>query len=157
MRMTALARARARHLVPLAAAAVLLLAGCAQPSTPTPTPTAAPIPSPGALVGIATFEVAGDPDETYRIGLATPELLEHAQQLLEGEEVAAIPVGTVVRGGDGGVNAPWTWYIDPSTLEFADFTTEVCDGLPSFVEREEVTSPDYCPWLAKVTDVEVLG
>lgn len=149
--MTALAHPRARRLGSLgaAAAAALLLAGC---TAPTPTPTASPV----ALSGIATFEVAGDPEETFRVGLATPELLEHAQQLLEGEEVAAIPVGTVVRGSDGGVNAPWTWYIDPSTLEFADFTTEVCDGLPSFVEREEVTSPDYCPWLTRVTDVEVL-
>ena len=136
------------------AAAALFLAGCAAPSDSTPSAT--PTPSADRLYGIATFEVAGDPEETYRIGLATPELLEHAQRLAAGEEVAAIPVGRVVRGGDGGVNAPWTWYIDPATLEFADVTTEVCDGLPSFVERDEVTSPDYCPWLTEVTAVEVL-
>ena len=120
------------------AAAVLALAACA------PTP-AAPEPV------VATFEVAGD--ETYRIELATPELIAHAQKLLAGEEVAAIPLGTVVRN-DPGVNEPWSWHIDPATLEFADMTIEVCDGIPSYVEDETVTSEQYCPWSAKVIAIE---
>jgi hypothetical protein len=56
--------------------------------------------------------------------------------------------------GDPGVNAPWTWHIDPATFSFADATTEVCDGIPSFVEDETVTSPDYCPWSAQVVAVD---
>lgn len=99
---------------------------------------------------VATFEVAGV--ETYKIELITPELEEHARKLLAGEDVAAIPLGAVVRD-DPGVNAPWSWHIDPATLEFADVTVEVCDGIPSFVEDATVTSPDYCPWSAKVIDV----
>ena len=102
---------------------------------------------------VATFQVAGD--ETYRIELATPELIEHAQQLLEGEDVAAIPLGTVVRD-DAGPNEPWSWHIDPSTLEFADVTVEVCDGLPSYVEDRTVTSDQYCPWSAKVIAIDGL-
>lgn len=117
---------------------MLGLAGCV-PSGPTPV--------------VATFEVAGV--ETYKIELDTPDLVKHAQDLLAGKEVAAIPLGTVVRN-DPGVNAPWSWHIDPKTLQFAEVTTEVCDGLPSYVEDETVTSPDYCPWSAKVIKIDGL-
>lgn len=113
--------------------ATAFLAGCAPAGNP-----------------VATFQVVG---ETYRIELATPELVAHAEALLAGKEVASIPLGRVVRG-DSGPNAPWSWHIDPATLEFADLTIEVCDGLPSFVEDEIVTSPDYCPWGAEIVSID---
>ena len=115
---------------------LLLLAGCA--------------PTTSAHNPIAVFEVAGS--ETYKIELATPGLVQHAEDLLAGKPGAAIPLGDVVRD-DPGVNAPWSWHIDPATLEFADMTIEVCDGLPSYVEDRTVTSEQYCPWSAKVIDI----
>ena len=115
-----------------------------------------------ALVGctpggptVATFEVAGV--QTYKIELATPALIEHAKELLAGTtEEGRIPVGVIVRD-DPGVNAPWSWHIDPSTLEFADATTEVCDGLPEYVEDGTLTSDYYCPWIAEVIAIEGPG
>jgi hypothetical protein len=101
---------------------------------------------------IVTFEVAGYEDETYKIELATPELIEHVKQIMAGEDVALIPNGLVVRD-DPSVNEPWSWHIDPGSLAFADVTTEVCDGLPSYVEDGTVTSPYFCPWLTKVIDL----
>lgn len=114
---------------------VLVVAGCS--SGPEPT--------------VATFEVAGG--EQFRIELATPELVEHAKGLLAGESLAAIPNGVVVRG-DSSVNAPWSWHIDPATLEFANVTIEVCDGIPQHVEDEIVSSDRFCPWSARVVAVE---
>lgn len=99
---------------------------------------------------VATFQVV---DETYKIELATPELVAHAQALLDGEQVASIPNGVVVRD-DPGVNAPWSWHIDPDSLEFADMTIEVCDGLPSYVEDGTVTSDRYCPWSAELIAID---
>ena len=125
----------------LAAGAVASLSGCSPQSEGPPSRA------------VATFQVV---DQTYKIELATPELVEHAQKLLDGEDVSAIPVGTVVRD-DASVNEPWTWHIDPATLEFADFTTEVCDGLPAYVEDGTVTSDVYCPWSAKITAIEPLA
>lgn len=104
---------------------------------------------------VATFRVAGEED--YSIELATDDLVEHAIELMNGGEDGRIPVGLIVRDGDGGVNAPWTWHIDPDSLEFADFTTEVCDGLPSFVEDGTLTSDRFCPWLTEVVSVGPLG
>jgi hypothetical protein len=99
---------------------------------------------------IATFQVV---DEQYKIELATAELVEHAEALLDGEAVASIPNGVVVRD-DPGPNAPWSWHIDPATLEFADMTIEVCDGLPSHVEDGVVTSDRYCPWSAEIISID---
>lgn len=99
---------------------------------------------------VATVQVV---DETYKIELTTPELQQHARDLLAGDDVASIPNGKVVRD-DPSVNAPWSWHIDPSTLEFADQTTEVCDGLPSYVEDGTVTSDYYCPWGAEIIAID---
>ncbi|ANJ28725.1 hypothetical protein ATC03_04745 [Agromyces aureus] len=133
----------ARKTISAAASVALLLglAGCTGvPAADTVTPS------------VATFEIEG---QTFKIELVTPELVQHAEALLAGKEVPAIPVGRIVRD-DPSVNEPWTWHIDPATLEFADFTTEVCDGLPEYVEDGTLTSDTYCPWLAKVTAVEPL-
>ena len=121
--------------MPLAAAAlvaIVALSGCVQKNP------------------VATFQVV---DETYKIELSTPELQQHARDLLAGEDVASIPNGVVVRD-DPSVNAPWSWHIDPATLEFADNTTEVCDGLPSYVEDGTVTSDRYCPWGAELIAID---
>jgi hypothetical protein len=100
---------------------------------------------------VATFEVAGS--EQYKIELVTDDLVDHARRLLAGEEIAAIPLGRVVRN-DPSVNTPWSWHVDPSSLTFADVTIEVCDGLPSHVEGGLITSADFCPWSAEVIALE---
>jgi len=103
----------------------------------------------GSGAPVATIRVV---DETYRIELADPEALAIARQLLAGQIPPMIPDGRVVRD-DPGPNAPWSWHIDPASLEWADMTTEVCDGLPSFVEDGTVTSEWYCPWSAEVVEI----
>lgn len=138
------ARSRGAAATVLALAVAFALAGCA-PSSDTEV-TGAP--------AVVTFEVAGAGE--YRIELITDEQVEHVKELLAGGEEGRIPVGTVVRDDDGGVNAPWTWHIDPETLEFADATIEVCDGLPEYVEDGTITSDTYCPWSAKAVDLQPL-
>ena len=94
--------------------------------------------------------------QTYKIELATPELIQHAKDLMAGSTQGTIPLGKVVRD-DPSVNAPWSWHIDPATLEFAAVTTEVCDGLPEYVEDGTVTSDSYCPWSAVVIAIDGPG
>jgi hypothetical protein len=81
-----------------------------------------------------------------------PANIAIAQKLLAGKEAPPIPNGVVVRG-DPSVNVGYTWHIDPTTFEFADVTTEVCDGKPSFVEAGEMTGDRFCPWSAKVVAI----
>ena len=105
----------------------------------------------GVQPTVATFEIDGG--EHYKIELATPELIGHAKRLLAGESLAAVPNGVVVHG-DSGVNAPWSWHIDPESLEFSNLTTEGCDGTPQHVEDGIVTFDSFCPWSARVIAVE---
>ena len=97
------------------------------------------------------FRVAGR--EEYKIQLTDPADIETARQLLSGEEAPKIPNGMIVFG-DPGVNEGYTWHIDPETVEFAEMTTEVCDGLPSDVEQGILTSDYYCPWAAEVIAID---
>jgi hypothetical protein len=151
--------------------AAVLLAGCgtggatSTPSTPTAPSTrpsaasshaastpssAAPSDETIAAPAVVTFEVAGV--EEFKVELVTNDLVAHAIGLRDGKDLAAIPIGTVVRD-DPGVNAPWSWHLEPSTFAFADVTVEVCDGIPSYVEDGTVTSDQYCPWSARVVSV----
>jgi hypothetical protein len=107
--------------------------------------------APGAEGVVVTFRVAGS--EEYRIRLTDPADIEIARQLLAGEEAPGIPNGVVVRG-EADVNEGYSWHIDPDSVEFADFTAEVCDGLPSYVEEETITSDRYCPWSVEVIAID---
>lgn len=100
---------------------------------------------------VVTFLVAGV--EQYKIRMTDPADIEVAQKLLGGEQAPTIPNGLVVRG-DPDVNAGYTWHIDPGSLEFVDITMEVCDGLPSDVEKGAITSERYCPWAAEVIAID---
>ncbi|CAN5749236.1 hypothetical protein BH24CHL5_BH24CHL5_07510 [soil metagenome] len=117
-----------------------------------PSHTAQPSPAPGTptVAYIATFDVEG---EEYRILLTDPVDIAIAQDLLAGEGGPTIPNGLIVYG-DPGVNTDWSWHIDPESLEFADLTMEVCDGLPSDVEDGTLTSERYCPWGAALVELD---
>ena len=150
--------------------AAALLAACSapapqptasqRPTSPpiaTPPPSPSPSPSPTAPAAppaeegvIVTFAVE---DEQYRILLTDPADIAIAEMLLAGEEAPSIPSGLIVRG-DPGVNTGYSWHIDPASVEFADVTIEVCDGVPSFVEDGTLEGDRYCPWGARVVAID---
>lgn len=94
----------------------------------------------------------GDSEE-FRALLTEPSDIAIAYELLNGERDAAIPNAVIVRG-DPSVNTGYSWHMDPDTFEWADMTIEVCDGLPSHVEANTITSDRFCPWSAVVISVE---
>ena len=122
--------------------ATLVVSGCAQGEPPT-----------AAVPSVATFQVI---EQQFKVELITPELVANAEALLRGEEAPSIPVGLIVRD-DPSVTEPWSWHIDPATVEFADMTIEVCDGLPEYVEDFTLTSNTYCPWSATIIALEPLA
>lgn len=128
-------------------------------ATPTGTPSGSPSPSPSRPAGtdavVVTIRTAGD--EEYRILLTEPEDIAIAEALQAGEEAPPIPNGMIVRGGDGGVNVGYSWHIDPNSVEFAEFTVELCDGRPSYVEEGSLTGERFCPWSAEVVALEPAG
>lgn len=122
-----------------------------QPS-PSPIPSVSPspsVPSPAGAV-IVTFRVADR--EEFKALVTDPVNVAIVRDLLAGREAPAIPNGKIVY--QTGVNTGYHWSMDPTDIEFADSTTEVCDGLPSDVENHAITSPRYCPWSAKVIAID---
>lgn len=102
-------------------------------------------PSKGAVV---TFRVA---DETFRVHLLDERQIDAAHDAANGGP-ARIPNGRVVAGTS--VNVGWNWHLED--VEFAELTTEVCDGRPSDVEREGVSfgGGRFCPWTARVIAID---
>lgn len=101
---------------------------------------------------LATFNVNG---EIFQVWVTNPSAVRDMRILARGGEAPSIPVGRVLRGpGRASHNVPYTWHLDPRTVEMADFTTEVCDAEPSYVEanREEFVENVryYCPWSARL-------
>lgn len=106
---------------------------------------------------VVTFRVGGE--QEYRVLLTHEDDIAIARRLLAGDpdELATIPNGLVVRDGDGGVNIGYGWHVDPEDVEFAEVTTEVCDGLPSDVAGDPVSYQRFCPWSAEVISIEPYG
>ena len=99
---------------------------------------------------VVTFEVAEG--ERFRVLLTDPVDQAQAERLLDGLDGPDIPNGRIVR--ETGVNEGWSWSLDPADFEFADVTSQVCDGEPSDVERGALMSDRYCPWSARVVEIQ---
>jgi len=128
-----------RAVLLIAALAPLAVAACnAGPGSPDPD---API--------VVTFEVV---DERFKALLTDPADIAIARRLLAGEDAPSIPNGRIIR--ETGVNAGYSWSLDPNDIEFADVTVEECDGLPSDVETAVVAGDRYCPWAATVIGID---
>jgi hypothetical protein len=110
-----------------------------------------PAQPPAVPRGVVVTVRVADAEE-YRIRLTDSDDIAAAQRLLKGEAGPRIPNGKVVRG-ESNVNVGYSWHIDPASVEFADTTTELCDGRPSDVERGLITSGRYCPWSAKIVAI----
>lgn len=95
--------------------------------------------------------------ESFRIKLTDPQRIAQARRILRGEESQKIVSGRLVRG-DGGFNTGYRWHLDPATVEFVEAAIELCDGVPSFVEKEldywiDVVK-SFCPWGSRIVREE---
>jgi hypothetical protein len=108
---------------------------------------------------LATFEVNG---EQFQAWVTNSQTVQQILDLAAGASTANIPNGRILRGpGPAAYNAPWSWHLDPEDIEMTEMTTEVCDGMPSYVEEHLDEFVDtigrYCPWSARLVDVQVLS
>lgn len=91
-------------------------------------------------------------DELFRVAVTDPEEVARLQARLQSGQEGVVS-GTLLPG-PGGVNAEWSWHLDPTTVHVADVAIEVCDGRPSMVEADLTywlqTVGRFCPWGAVV-------
>lgn len=144
-----MANASRRALAAGAIIAALVLGACAAPAGPSPTPTEPPT---GAAVVVTLRTSDG---AVWRQRLTDPADIAIANEIAAGQRDQMIPNGKIVRN-DPDVNEGWSWHLDPDDFEWAEFTMEVCDGIPEYVEDGTLTSDRFCPWSAEVVSVEPL-
>ncbi len=142
---------RSRVTFALAAAlslAAVLPVACDDPAGPD---------APGLEGGVlATFRVV---DEKFSVWTDDPEAIAQLEARWNGNSQASIPTAPVRAGaGKADHNAPWSWHLDPDSLQMAELTMEVCDGRPSMVEENLSYWTDtvgrYCPWSAELIELE---
>ena len=82
--------------------------------------------------------------------------IDEATALLASGEQRIPSFATLLDGMD--CDPQSTWHPDPSAMHFADFTIELCDGCPFHIEANKAywlgTVRQYCPWSARVIDVD---
>ena len=115
------------------------------------------VPNAQALRGgvLATFDVHG---EVFRVWVTNSQAIDELFALQQGRSTATIPIGRLLRGpGRAAHNAPWRWHFHPEQFALAEFTIELCDARPSFVEENlkyfSKTVGTYCPWGAVLIDL----
>jgi len=99
------------------------------------------------------IEVEG---ERFRLRTSNPATAS-ALDALRRAGTLGVVAGRIVRG-DGGFNAPWSWHLDPLSIEVPQVSIELCDGRPSMVQGDLDYWVDtvgmYCPWAARVYDAQ---
>jgi len=103
---------------------------------------------------LVTFDVLG---ESYKVFITNEDTIEQVFAVQRGDSQATIPSGRLVEGTVF-YNEPWSWHIDSEDIHMAEFTIELCDGLPSHVEAALDywlnTVKRFCPWHAEIVQIE---
>lgn len=105
---------------------------------------------------LATFDVRGQP---LRVFATSPAMIDSLFKLQSGLSAAKTPFGALKPGpGAGFSNAPWSWHLDPNDISLAEFTVELFDGLPQYVEDNLDywlnTVKRFAPWEAKLVAIK---
>jgi len=107
------------------------------------------LPQNGGLY--ATFNIPG---EQFHASIINANGIAEARALWAGSSSARIPDSPLICDAVDW-NSPWSWHMDPENLRFAEITTEICDGTPSYVEANCKTfgGGRYCPWSAEMVEL----
>lgn len=102
----------------------------------------------------AWFEFDSPPiNDTFVIKLTDPARIQHARDLLSGVTTQRPGVMGIIVKSPVPWNSPWSYHLDPATINFFDFAIEVCDGSMKYIEDHlaEVGGAllpgnTWCPW-----------
>lgn len=106
----------------------------------------------GALI---TFDVV---DEPITLWTTDGTFIDEAIAKLEAGERPRIPnFGQVIAGTD--CDARWSFHVAPGDLAWADFTIELCDATPSYIDGDVAgwiaSVGTWCPWgVEAITSVD---
>lgn len=91
--------------------------------------------------------------DLFIIKLTDPAKIQKARDIISGKETQARHVSGVIVKQPACYNAPWSFHLDPQSIEFFSFAIEVCDGAMGYIEGhlDEVGGAllpgnRWCPW-----------
>jgi hypothetical protein len=108
----------------------------------------------GAMVTLEIADTASERFTTW-VGAGDGEFIDEAKRLLAAGE-KRVPTFKVLDGTD--CDGHWSFHLDAVDASFADFTTEVCDSLPSYLNQNKAEwlqkNLRWCPWSTRVISVD---
>ena len=96
---------------------------------------------------------------TFVIEVTDQALIKRARSIVNGFELEAVSVRGRVVKEPRRYNRPWSWHLDPSSIDFFRHAPEVCDA--SVVHLEEhldevggayLPKSIWCPWKSRVIE-----
>jgi len=72
--------------------------------------------------------------DLFVIKLTDPAKIQKARDILSGKEKDARHVSGLIVKQPACYNAPWSYHLDPQSIEFFSFAIEVCDGAMGYIE-----------------------
>lgn len=94
------------------------------------------------------FDYPPGPD-TFVFKLTDPQKIQQARNILA-SGTPKIVAGTIIKQPVY-YNSPWSYHLDPKSINFADLAVEVCDASMRYLEENLVIAyPDWCPWLSRL-------
>jgi hypothetical protein len=87
--------------------------------------------------------------ELFKMKLTEPAVIADAKASLAGT-THDFPIGDLATGT--AENTGYTWHL--INVHFTNVTIELCDGTPSYVENHQSDFATYCPWGARVVDIQ---
>jgi hypothetical protein len=135
----------ARRVSALVVAAVVFLTACDGDSG---SPCCDSLPQNGLY---ATFELG---NEQFHTSITSADGMARAQALWAGTSAAGIVTGHLICKPTVW-NSPWSWYLDPPSVSFAEVTIEACQATPGYIESNCATfaaiNGQYCAAGAHMT------
>jgi hypothetical protein len=135
---------------------LLTLAGCSPAEEPAPEPTPPPQEEPPAAAPEPTrvYFVVGFPtlaEGRFVIALDNPKTIEQARAAITDPDNNPSSVMGILSKEPAPYNPPWSYHLEPSTIELFDTAIEVCDASPEYVEEHlEEACCRWCPWSSQV-------
>jgi uncharacterized protein (TIGR03437 family) len=106
----------------------------------------------------AYFVFDGPPrTNQFVIKLTDPAKIQKARDILSGKETQTRHVSGKIIKQPAPYNPPWSFHLDPTTIEFFGLSTEVCDGSMAYVETHLdeaggafLPGNIWCPWSSRL-------
>jgi len=103
------------------------------------------------------FDCPPDP-QTFIIQLSDPGSIDEARAMLAGLQPARHIMGQIIKQ-PAAYNPPWSYHLEPSTIQFFSAAIEVCDANIAAVEEhlDEACGAflpgcTWCPWRSRLIE-----